>query len=193
MMLLGKLALARGLALEHAAYPTIGVPSYTPIGPPVDPALVYAIVRQESWFNPKTVSSANALGLMQVTPPAGKYIAAKFKGTFDQKRLLSDQSYNVQMGSAELGDVIKDYRGSYIMAFAAYNAGRGRVRDWVAKYGDPRDPKVDPIDWVERIPFSETRNYIQRVMENVQVYRVRFGSTSRLLIEADLRRGSESN
>jgi soluble lytic murein transglycosylase len=193
MLLLGKLALARGLALEHAAYPTIGVPSYTPIGPPVDPALVYAIVRQESWFNPKTVSSANALGLMQVTPPAGKYIAAKFKGTFDQKRLLSDQSYNVQMGSAELGDVIKDYRGSYIMAFAAYNAGRGRVRDWVAKYGDPRDPKVDPIDWVERIPFSETRNYVQRVMENVQVYRVRFGATSRLLIEADLRRGSESN
>jgi len=193
MLLLGKLALARGLALEHAAYPTIGVPSYTPIGPPVDPALVYAIVRQESWFNPKTVSSANALGLMQVTPPAGKYIAAKFKGTFDQKRLLSDQSYNVQMGSAELGDVIKDYRGSYIMAFAAYNAGRGRVRDWVAKYGDPRDPKVDPIDWVERIPFSETRNYVQRVMENVQVYRVRFGATSRLLIEADLRRGAEAN
>jgi soluble lytic murein transglycosylase len=193
MMLLGKLALARGLALEHAAYPTIGVPSYTPIGPPVDPALVYAIVRQESWFNPKTVSSANALGLMQVTPPAGKYIAAKFKGTFDQKRLLSDQSYNVQMGSAELGDVIKDYRGSYIMAFAAYNAGRGRVRDWVAKYGDPRDPKIDPIDWVERIPFSETRNYVQRVMENVQVYRVRFGASSKLLIEADLRRGSESN
>ena len=102
-------------------------------------------------------------------------------------------SYNVQFGSAELGDVIKDYRGSYIMAFAAYNAGRGRVRDWIARYGDPRDPKVDPIDWVERIPFSETRNYVQRVMENVQVYRVRFGGTSRLLIEADLRRGSETN
>ena len=114
---------------------------------------------------------------MQVTPAAGKYVAGKFKGTFDQKRLLSDQSYNVQMGSAELGDVIKDYRGSYIMAFAAYNAGRGRVREWIAKYGDPRDPKVDPIDWVERIPFSETRNYVQRVLENVQVYRIRFGGS----------------
>ena len=193
MLLLGKLALARGHALDHAAFPTLGVPDYTPIGPPVDPALVYSIVRQESWFNPKTVSTANALGLMQVTPAAGKYIAGKFKATFDQKRLLSDQVYNVQMGSAELGDVIKDYRGSYIMAFAAYNAGRGRVREWVAKYGDPRDPKVDPIDWVERIPFSETRNYIQRVMENFQVYRVRFGGTSRLMIEADLRRGSETN
>jgi soluble lytic murein transglycosylase len=193
MLLLGKLALARGYALDHAAFPTLGVPDYTPIGPPVEPALVYSIVRQESWFNPKTVSTANALGLMQVTPAAGKYIAGKFKATFDQKRLLSDMSYNVQFGSAELGDVIKDYRGSYIMAFAAYNAGRGRVREWLAKYGDPRDPKVDPIDWVERIPFSETRNYVQRVMENVQVYRVRFGGTSRLLIEADLRRGSETN
>ncbi len=193
MLLVGKLALARGYALDHAAYPIIGVPDYTPIGPPTDPALVYAIVRQESWFNPKTVSSANALGLMQVTPAAGKYIAGKFKATFDQKRLLNDMTYNVQFGSAELGDVIKDYRGSYIMAFAAYNAGRGRVKQWLAKYGDPRDPKVDPIDWVERIPFSETRNYIQRVMENFQVYRVRFGGTSRLMIEADLRRGAAEN
>jgi soluble lytic murein transglycosylase len=193
MLLLGKLALARGLALDHAAFPTIGVPSYTAIGPPVDSALVYSIVRQESWFNPKTVSSASALGLMQVTPAAGKYIARKFKGTFDQKRLLSDQSYNVQMGAAELGDDLQGYRGSYIMAFAAYNAGRGRVRQWVAKYGDPRDPKVDPIDWVERIPISETRNYVQRVMENFQVYRIRFGGTRRLLIEADLKRGAAAD
>jgi len=193
MLLIGKLALARGYPIEHAAFPTFGVPEYTPIGPPVDPALVYSIVRQESWFNPKTVSSANALGLMQVTPAAGKYIAGKFKATFDQKRLLSDMPYNVQFGSAELGDVIKDYRGSYIMAFAAYNAGRGRLKEWLAKYGDPRDPKVDPIDWVERIPFSETRNYVQHVMENVQVYRVRFGGTSRLMIEADLRRGAAVN
>jgi soluble lytic murein transglycosylase len=193
MLLVGKLALARGYALDHAAFPTIGVPDYQPIGPAVEPAIIYAIVRQESWFNPKTVSSANALGLMQVTPPAGRYIAKKFNATFDQKRLLTDMVYNVQFGAAELGDLIKDYRGSYIMTFAAYNAGRGRVREWVARYGDPRDPKVDPVDWVERIPFSETRNYVQRVMENVQVYRVRFGGTNRLLIEADLRRGATAN
>jgi soluble lytic murein transglycosylase len=193
MLLVGKLALARGLPLEHAAFPTIGVPNYPAIGPEVEPAIVYSIVRQESWFNPRTISSANALGLMQVTPPAGRYIAKKFNVTFDQKRLLNDNVYNVQMGSAEIGDVIKDYRGSYILAFAAYNAGRGRVRDWIARFGDPRDPKVDPIDWVERIPFSETRNYVQRVMENLQVYRVRFGRGTRLLIEADLRRGSTAN
>ena len=193
MLLVGKLALARGVSLDHAAFPTIGVPDYKPIGPPVEPALVYSIVRQESWFNPKTVSSANALGLMQVTPPAGRYIAKKFNATFDQKRLLTDMTYNVQFGAAELGDLVKDYRGSYIMTFAGYNAGRGRVREWISRYGDPRDPKVDPIDWVERIPFSETRNYVQRVMENLQVYRVRFGGNPRLLIEADLRRGAAQN
>lgn len=194
MLLVGKLALARGYTVDHAAFPTIGVPDYKPIGPEVEPALVYSIVRQESWFNPKTVSSANALGLMQVTPAAGKYLAGKFKASFDQKRLLNDQSYNVQFGAAELGDNIQGYRGSYIMAFAGYNAGRGRVKEWVARYGDPRDPKVDPIDWVERIPFSETRNYVQRVMENFQVYRVRFGGPTKLTIEADLKRGgAEAN
>ena len=193
MLLVGKLALARGHPMDRPAFPTVGLPRYTAIGPEVEPALVYSIARQESWFNPRTVSSANAMGYMQVTPAAGKYLAKKFKVTYDQKRLLNDNVYNLQMGAAELGDVVQDHRGSYILAFVAYNAGRGRVRDWIAKYGDPRDPKVDPIDWVERIPFSETRNYVQRVMENVQVYRVLFGGGSRLLIEADLRRGSSPN
>ena len=95
--------------------------------------------------------------------------------------------------NAELGDLYGDDRGSHILTFVGYNAGRGRVRDWIAKYGDPRDPKVDPIDWVEQIPFSETRNYVQRVLEYLQVYRVRFGGDSKLLIEADLRRGAASN
>jgi soluble lytic murein transglycosylase len=159
----------------------------------VEPAVVYSIVRQESQFNPKTVSSANALGLMQVTPAAGRYIAKKHNVAFDQKRLLNDTVYNTQMGSAELGGVIQDYRGSYILAFVAYNAGRGRVKEWVERYGDPRDPKVDPVDWVERIPFAETRNYVQRALENVQVYRARFGGGTRLLIEADLRRGATAH
>ena len=189
-LLLGKSALARGLPLEHYAFPTIGIPEYKAVGPAVDPAIVYAIARQESIFNQRTVSTAKALGLMQVTAEAGRYVAKKFNVGFDNKRLLSDPIYNVQMGAAELGDLIVDYRGSYILAFVGYNAGRGRVKDWVARFGDPRDPSVDPIDWVERIPFSETRNYVQRVMENVQVYRVRFGGGSKLLIEADLHRGA---
>ena len=96
----------------------------------------------------------------------------------------------MQLGAAELGDVLEAYRGSYILAFVAYNAGRGRVREWLERFGDPRDPQVDPIDWVERIPFSETRNYVQRIVENMQVYRVRFGGSPKLMIEADLRRGA---
>ena len=97
------------------------------------------------------------------------------------------------MGSAELGDLLRDYRGSYILTFVGYNAGRGRVRDWIKRFGDPRDPKVDPIDWVERIPFSETRNYVERILENLQVYRTLFGNSSKLMIEADLRRGTVAN
>jgi soluble lytic murein transglycosylase len=97
------------------------------------------------------------------------------------------------MGSAELGDLLQDYRGSYILTFVGYNAGRGRVRDWLQRFGDPRDPKVDPIDWVERIPFSETRNYVERVLENLQVYRTLFGGGGKLMIEADIRRGAVAN
>ena len=189
-LLVGKSALGRGLPLEQYAFPIIGIPDYRAVGPAVESAIVYAIARQESIFNQRTVSTAKAMGLMQVTPDAGRYVAKKFNVAYDGKRLLSDPIYNVQLGAAELGDLIGDYRGSYILAFAGYNAGRGRVKDWVARFGDPRDPKVDPIDWVERIPFSETRNYVQRVMENVQVYRVRFGGGSKLLIEADLHRGA---
>jgi soluble lytic murein transglycosylase len=189
-LLIGKGALGRGHPFDHYAFPTFGLPRYSSIGPEVEPAVVYSIARQESAFNPRDVSSANALGFMQVTPDAGRYVAKKFNVTFDQKRLLHDNVYNMQIGAAELGDDIAVYNGSYIMAFAGYNAGRGRVREWVERYGDPRDPNVDPVDWVERIPFSETRNYVQRIIENVQVYRARFGGGKRLLIEADLHRGA---
>jgi soluble lytic murein transglycosylase len=170
------------MPFRPSAFPTISRSD-----PTTEPAVVYAIARQESTFNPRTVSSARAMGLMQVTPEAGRYVTKKFGATYDEKRLLSDQTYNVALGAAELGDLYADYRGSHIMTFAGYNAGRGRVKEWIARYGDPRDPKVDPIDWVERIPFSETRNYVQRVLENLQVYRVRFGGGAKLLIEADLR------
>jgi soluble lytic murein transglycosylase len=193
MVLLGKAALGRGLPLEHFAFPTVGIPDYRAIGSEVEPGVVYAIARQESGFNPRAISRARAVGLMQVTPAAGRYVANKFGAPYDEKRLLNDFTYNVQLGAAALGDLIKYYRGSYILSFAGYNAGRGRVKDWIARYGDPRDPKIDPIDWVERIPFSETRNYVQRVLENLQVYRMRLGRGSKLLIEADLRRGAKSN
>jgi soluble lytic murein transglycosylase len=104
--------------------------------------------------------------------------------------MKTDSVYNTALGAAELGGLLEDYHGSYIMTFAAYNAGRGSLKRWIERYGDPRDPKVDAVDWVELIPFSETRNYVQRVMENLQVYRARFGGSTHLQIEADLHRGA---
>ncbi|MEX0841991.1 MAG: transglycosylase SLT domain-containing protein [Xanthobacteraceae bacterium] len=190
MVLLGKGALGRGLPFDYYAYPTVGLPAYKPIGPPVEPAITYSIARTESHFNQKVVSHAKAMGLMQVTPAAGRDTAKRFKVTYDEKKLRTDPVYNMQIGAGELAILIQGYRGSYILTFAGYNAGRGRVKEWIARFGDPRDPKIDPIDWIERIPIAETRNYVQRIMENLQVYRVRFGGGNRLLIEADLRRGA---
>jgi soluble lytic murein transglycosylase len=190
MLHLGKAALARGLPLDYYAFPTVGVPRYSPIGPGIDNAMLFAIIRQESMFDPSDWSAAQAMGLMQVTPEAGRDTCKRFGCTYDVKRLRTDMPYNLQVGAAELGGVMQDYRNNYALAFAAYNAGRGRVQEWIAAFGDPRDPKVDPIDWVERIPFMETRNYVQRVMENMQVYRARFGNDAALTIERDLRGGA---
>ena len=190
MLLLGKSALNRGLPFDFYAYPVTGIPPFRSIGPDVEQSIVFAIARQESAFNPSVVSPAQAYGLMQVTPDAGKYVCKKYGAGFDLNRLKTDPVYNAALGAAELGGLIEDYRGSYVMTFAAYNAGRGSVKKWIERYGDPRDPRVDAVDWVELIPFSETRNYVQRIIENLQVYRARFGGGTRLQIEADLHRGS---
>lgn len=192
MLLLAQAAHSRGLPLDYYAYPTIGLPDYKSIAPPVEDAITYAIARQESHFNQKVVSPAHAMGLMQVTPAAALDTSRRFKTAYDKGRLLTDPIYNMQMGAAELSNLLSGYRGSYILTFAGYNAGRGRVRQWIEAFGDPRDPKVDPVDWVERIPFSETRNYVQRTIENLQVYRARFGGSSKLMIDADLRRDLEA-
>ena len=188
-LLIGKAALGRGFPFERYAFPDFGVPNFRQIGPAVERCVVYSIVRQESAFNTRVVSSAHALGLMQVTPAAGLNTARRFKVPFDQHRLLGDVAYNAQLGTAELGEDLASYRGSYILAFVAYNAGPHRANEWIEQYGDPRNPKVDPIDWIERIPISETRYYVERVLENMQVYRARLDNNPKLLIDADLRRG----
>jgi soluble lytic murein transglycosylase len=174
MLEIGKTALARGLAVDHYAFPTIGIPQHSSIGPEIERSIIYSVARTESAFNQRDKSAANAVGLMQVTPEAGRDTAKRFGVVYDWDRMVSDPVYNTQMGAAELSALLKEYNGSHIMTFAGYNAGRGRVREWVKQHGDPRDPNVDAIDWVERIPLAETRNYVQRVMENLQVYRVRF-------------------
>ena len=185
MLELGKSALARGLPVDHYAFPTIGIPPHAQIAPEIERSMIYSVAKTESAFDQRDKSSANAVGLMQVTPEAGRDTARRFGVSYDWDKMVSDPVYNTQMGAAELSALLKDYNGSHIMTFAGYNAGRGRVRDWVKAYGDPRDPNVDAVDWVERIPFSETRNYVQRVMENLLVYRVRFDTRAGAVAKAD--------
>jgi soluble lytic murein transglycosylase len=178
MLLVGKTALARGFAFDLYAFPTIGVPRYTTVGPETETSIVFSVARTESGFDPHDASPAQAVGLLQVTPEAGRDTASRFRVPYDWNRLVCDPVYNTQMGAAELAGLLQDYRGSLLLVFAGYNAGRGRVDKWIAQYGDPRSPKTDPIDWVERIPFAETRNYVERVMENLHVYRKLFADRS---------------
>jgi soluble lytic murein transglycosylase len=186
MLQVGKPSLGRGLPLDHYAFPTIGIPPHRQVAPEIEHSIIYSVARTESAFDQRDKSVADAVGLMQVTPEAARDTAKRFGISYDWDRMVSDPVYNTQMGAAELSALLSEYKGNHIMTFAGYNAGRGRVRDWIKARGDPRDPKVDAVDWVERIPFSETRNYVQRVMENLAVYRVRFESTM-MAAKADAR------
>lgn len=189
LLALGKTALQRGFPLDTAAFPTSGVPEFPVLGDPMERAIVHAIARQESAFDPTAISHAGARGLMQMMPATARETARRANLPFDWPRLGRDALYSAQMGAAHLNDLLKDWRGSYILTFAAYNAGSGNVKKWIEAYGDPRKPEVDAIDWVERIPFYETRNYVQRVMENLQVYRQRLNQRTAYLIDHDLKRG----
>ena len=186
MVLVGKGAHARGILIDTIAFPIFGIPEHPKDEPAVERSVVYAIARQESQFNQAAVSTANAYGLMQVITPTAKAIAKRIGVPFDASKLKGDPAYNARLGAAELGHLLRTFNGSYILAFSGYNAGPGRAREWIGRYGDPRDPKVDAVDWIERIPISETRYYIQRIMENMQVYRVLLGDNAGFRIEADL-------
>ncbi len=147
-------------------------------------ALQLAVIRQESQFDPEAVSHAGARGLMQLMPATARVIAGKERLRYSRRKLTGDPNYNTRLGAAYLASLIEQYKGSYIMAVAAYNAGTPRVRKWVRTNGDPRQANVDPINWIELISFSETRNYVQRVLEGLQVYRHRLaGSDQRVPLE----------
>ena len=185
-LIVGKIATQRGMALDESAFPTFGIPGYQPLGNSADRAVVYAIARQESEFDPRSSSSAGAKGLMQLITSTARLTAAKLGVSYDDARLSNDAAFNAQLGAAHLGLLLAEQRGSYVLTFAAYNAGSAHVKEWIDAYGDPRKPGVDPVDWIERIPFTETRNYVQRVFENLQVYRCLFGEGDKLTAEADL-------
>lgn len=133
-------------------------------------AVVLSIIRQESSFSPYAVSSAGARGLMQIMPATAKQVARKKRKSFSVQELNSNPDFNVELGSTYFADLLKRFNGSYILAIAAYNAGPTNVNRWLRSIGHPQKD-MDPIDWIERIPFNETRNYVQRVLENLHIYR----------------------
>ncbi|MGJ8564110.1 MAG: lytic transglycosylase domain-containing protein [Alphaproteobacteria bacterium] len=156
-----------------------------------DKAFVLAIARQESEFNHRAVSHARAYGLMQMINATAGATARKHRIPYSRSRMTSDISYSARLGALHLHDLLRDYDGSYIMAAVAYNAGPRRVSQWTKTYGDPRKGEIDAVDWLESIPFSETRNYVQRVMENTQVYRARMnGNTAQNRIYRDITVGA---
>ena len=141
----------------------------------LEDALALAIIRQESAFDTDAKSRVGARGLMQLMPATAKQVAKQVGLRYARAKLTEDPDYNVRLGRRYLKDLIEQFDGSYVLAIAAYNAGPGRAKRWARQYGDPRDPSVDVVDWIERIPFNETRNYVQRVLEGLQVYRLRLG------------------
>lgn len=188
---ISKIASRAGHELIDTGYPIIEVPppGTAETGPDVEAPLVLAVVRQESAFRMQARSRAGARGLMQLMPRTARMTAKQLKLKYERARLTADAEYNLRLGRAYLGEMIERFDGSYVLALAAYNAGPSRAVEWIRKYGNPQDTDVDVIDWIETIPFLETRNYIHRVMENLQVYRALLATTDiALALERDLYR-----
>lgn len=184
---LSKQAAGMGYVLPATYFPLTDLAK---IGKPLAAELAMSIARRESELDPQAISPAGARGLMQVMPSTARKMSRELGLDYSSDRLTTDWQYNARLGSAYLAKQLKDYNGSYLLAFAAYNAGPSRVKRWIERYGDPRRDKLDQIDWIEHIPFRETRNYVMRVMESVHVYRARIkGTTPRLEISKDLKRG----
>jgi soluble lytic murein transglycosylase len=169
-VLIGKQAAERGIILPRVYYP---VTDLVPDGLAVSRALALSIARRESEFDPGVVSPAGARGLMQVMPETARMMATKLGKGFDRARLTSDPAYNAALGSEYLKQLLEEFGPSIALIASGYNAGPGRPRAWVEQFGDPRRDDVDVVDWVEMIPFSETRTYVMRVAESVVIYRAK--------------------
>lgn len=156
-----------GMPLMVHGYPVTALPTSSIAEHP----LVFAIVRQESAFATDAKSGVGARGLMQLMPDTAKLVASRLQMPFSADRLSADGLYNLTLGQSYLERLIEDFGGSYPLAIAAYNAGPGRVKQWLHEFGDPRGPDIGMVDWIEMIPFNETRTYVQRVLENLQIYR----------------------
>ena len=186
-----RTAAQRGFILAERGYPLLDH-HFTPGPGAAETAFVYSISRQESNFDPNARSGVGARGMMQLMPPTAALVARQLGEAHSVDR-LSDPSYNMRLGSTYLGSMVNTFSGSYIMASAAYNAGPGRPAQWATLCGDPRGAATDPLDFIECIPFSETRNYVMRTLETTMVYRARLnGGVAPLTLSSDLKRGGYS-
>ena len=190
---IGKAAIARGQNLIFYSYPVHALPAYTPLRPPPETAFLLGLARQETEFNSDTVSGAGARGILQVMKSTASHVCRDYKIKCNQQRLLTDSSYNTMIASAYVADRMAEWSGSYVLGLSSYNAGPGRTREWIAEFGDPRRPGVDPIDWIERIPIEETRRYVAKVLSNIQIYRARLGEKEALRLDEDLSRAREAS
>lgn len=184
-----SLVLAKRAAEKGAFYPALHHPvsDLVPDGLAVSRAFALAVTRRESEFDIAAVSPAGALGLMQLMPETARMMAAETGQVFDRARLTTDSAYNTTLGAAYLRELIDEFGPSVALVAAGYNAGPGRPRRWVTNFGDPRNPDVDPVDWVERIPIAETRTYVMRVTESLVIYRALLrGSTGPVEVTAEL-------
>ncbi|UTO28882.1 lytic transglycosylase domain-containing protein [Bartonella harrusi] len=171
---IGKTAAFQGKNVGALSHPIGAIPASTNVSA-AGQALVYAIARQESEFNPTAISKAGARGILQLLPTTAKTLAKKYSITWSPQKLSSDASYNAKLGAYFLSEQLERFNGSYILTLIGYNAGSRRVDEWIERYGDPRGQPLDKVvDWIERIPYTETRHYVMRVMENYEVYKARF-------------------
>lgn len=184
---IGKRAIGRGFNLIYYSYPLHAFPDYTPLRDPPEMAFVLGVARQESEFNSSIVSGAGARGILQVMPITARHVCRDYKIKCSIPRLLTDDAYNARISSAYIADRMSEFGGSYVLGLAGYNAGPGRARQWIRQFGDPRSKNVDPLDWIERMPFKETRNYVAKVLSNIQIYRARLGQgKAALRLDQDL-------
>ncbi|MCX7644842.1 MAG: lytic transglycosylase domain-containing protein [Rhodobacteraceae bacterium] len=182
---LAKQAAQRNIILPRAYFPVTGL-AETDFGVP--PELVLAIARRESEFNPEVVSSAGARGLMQVMPGTAEDMAKALGIPFSRERLTADPAYNARLGAAYLRELIGRFGPNPVLVAAAYNAGPSRPVRWIEEQGDPRSAGTDVIDWIEAIPFAETRSYVMRVTESLPIYRARLsGRTAPIRFSEELR------
>lgn len=166
----GKQIASEGVVAPRTYYPVPPVGA----GPlPVPPELALSIARRESEFRATAVSGAGARGLMQLMPATAQSMAGKLGLTYEKARLTADPVYNATLGSAYLAQLIEEFGDNIVLVSVGYNAGPNRARNWITEYGDPREEGVDVIDWIEHIPFRETRNYVMRVAESLPIYRAR--------------------